>query len=51
MMPLPRQDDELRIRDLAGEMVGGVPMGSVGCAMMFVIADEDESQNTDLFQN
>src|SRR5438132_11729801 len=50
MMSLPRQDDELRIRDLAGEMVGGVPMGSVGCAMMFVIADEDESRNTDLFQ-
>ena len=50
MMSFARQYDEFCVRDRAREMVGSLPMGRIGGAVMLIIADENERRRANVFQ-
>src|SRR5919106_5721112 len=51
MVPLAWQYYKLRVGNCRRELMRAIPMRSVACTVMFVVADEDESWHTDVLQS
>jgi len=50
MVSLAFEHDQLGVRDFLGEVVRRSPMGAIGRAMIFVVANEDERRRFDFLQ-